>query len=217
MIELRGERVRVRPLHPGEIDRVIEDSLPAWVAWGSDPAVARERIRERLRRSGEVTEHGLDLGIELEGRLIGDVQARAEGLPSGAFELGIGLFEAKNRGRGLGGEAVALLTAHLFDELGARRIQITTDVANVGMRRVAERLGFRHEGDLRGFWPGADGDHDYAMYAMTRGDYLAADRGADHEGRASSSEAIGPREKRVSSSEAIGPREERRSEVRRWT
>lgn len=176
MIELRGERVRVRPLRPQEVDRVLEHSLPAWVAWGTDPQVARGKIRDRLERSGELTEHGLDLGIELGGRLIGDVQARADSLPAGAFELGIGLFDERDRRQGLGGEAVALLTAHLFDSLGARRVQLSTDVANEGMRRVAERTGFVHEGDLRGFWPQDDGDHDYAMYGMTRRDYLGAER-----------------------------------------
>ena len=174
MIELRGDRVTVRPLRPEEVDRVIADSLPAWVAWGTEPEVARERIRDRLGRSGELTEHGLDLGIDLDGRLVGDVQARADGLPWGAYELGIGLFDEGDRGRGLGREAVALLTAHLFDELDARRVQITTDVGNTGMRRVAERVGFRHEGDLRGFWPQEGGDRDYAMYGMTRTDYERA-------------------------------------------
>ena len=171
MIELRGERVTIRPLRPDEIDRVIEDSLPAWVAWGADPQVARGKIRERLERSGELTEHGLDLAIELDGRLVGDVQARADSLPKGAFELGIGLFDERDRRRGVGGEAVALLTSHLFDVQGARRVQLTTDVANEGMRRVAERAGFVHEGDLRSFWPEGDGDRDYAMYGITRADY----------------------------------------------
>jgi RimJ/RimL family protein N-acetyltransferase len=152
---------------------VIEDSLPAWVAWKTDPAAARARIRERLERSGELTEHGLDLGIEVDGRLVGDVQARADSLPTGAFELGIGLFDDRDRGQGIGREAIALLTAHLFDDRGARRVQLSTDVRNVGMRRVAERIGFVHEGDLRAFWPEDDGDHDYAMYGMTRADFEA--------------------------------------------
>ena len=180
MIELRGERVTVRPLRPEEFDRVIEDSLPAWVAWGTDPQVARGKIRDRLERSGELTGHGLDLGIELDGRLVGGVQARADSLPSGAFELGIGLFDERDRRRGVGRDAIALLTAHLFDSLGARRVQITTDVANEGMRRVAERTGFAHEGDLRAFWPEDDGDHDYAMYGMTRAD--REDAGLDADG-----------------------------------
>ena len=177
MIELHGERVTIRPLRPEEVDRVIDDTLPAWKARGTDPQVARGRMRDRLGRSGELTEHGLDLGVEFDGRLVGDVLARADSLPSGAFELGIGLFDERDRRRGVGREAIALLTRHLFEALGARRVQITTDVANKGMRRAAERVGFLLEGVLRGYWPAAEGDHDFAMYGMTRSDYETADGG----------------------------------------
>ena len=202
MIELRGERVTVRPLRPEEIDRVMEDSVPAWVAWGADPQEARRKIRDRLERSGELTERGLDLGIEVDGRLVGDVQARTDALPKGAFELGIGLFDERDRGQGLGREAIGLITAHLFDSLAARRVQLSTDIANTGMRRVAERVGFVHEGDLRAFWPDDDGDHDYAMYGMTRIDYERA--------------ALAERDAAIEMRDAA-PGGDRRKEVRRWT
>jgi RimJ/RimL family protein N-acetyltransferase len=200
MIELRGERVTVRPLRSEEIDRVMEDTVPAWVAWGADPQEARRKIRDRLERSGELTERGLDLGIEADGRLVGDVQARTDGLPRGAFELGIGLFDERDRRQGLGREAIELVTAHLFDSLGARRVQLSTDVENVGMRRVAERVGFVHEGDLRAFWPETDGDRDYAMYGMTRTDY---GRTRDEPDNALRGAAPGDHD--------------RRKDVRRWT
>jgi RimJ/RimL family protein N-acetyltransferase len=217
MIELRGERVTVRPLRPEEIGRVIEDSLPAWVAWGSDPQVARGKIRDRLERSGELTEHGLDLGIEVDDRLVGDVQARADSLPKGAFELGVGLFDERDRRQGIGREAVALLTAHLFESMGARRVQITTDVANEGMRRVAERLGFVHEGDLRGFWPEDDGDHDYAMYGMTRTEYERAAGGMHGPGLDVAREPAHDAGLDVAHDAGLDGDQERRKEVRRWT
>ena len=201
MIELQGERVTVRPLRPEEIDRVMEDAVPAWVAWGSDPQEARRKIRDRLERSGEMTERGLDLGIEVDGRLVGDVQARIDALPTGAFELGIGLFDERDRRQGLGREAIELITAHLFDSLGARRVQLSTDVANVGMRRVAERVGFVHEGDLRAFWPEEDDDHDYAMYGMTRTDYERTHDEPDNVVRDAGPDGD----------------HDRRKEVRRWT
>ena len=47
-------------------------------------------------------------------------------------------------------------------------MQLTTDVDNAAMRRVAERLGFGFEGVLRGFMPIGEGPRDYAMYGMTR-------------------------------------------------
>jgi RimJ/RimL family protein N-acetyltransferase len=115
----------------------------------------------------------LDLAIEAGGRVVGDVQARhwPSAHPPGVYMLGIALFDAADRGRGIGREAVALLTRHLFEELGAERVEFSTDVENAAMRTVADRLGFRLEGVLRGFMPSGAGRRDYAMYAMTIDDY----------------------------------------------
>jgi RimJ/RimL family protein N-acetyltransferase len=43
----------------------------------------------------------------------------------------------------------------------------------VAMRRVAEHLGFRLEGTLRGFMPTKQGPRDYVMYGITRPDWDA--------------------------------------------
>jgi RimJ/RimL family protein N-acetyltransferase len=122
-----------------------------------------------------MTERGIDFAIDVDGRLVGDVQARCQMLPKGVFELGIALFDEADRGRGYGRGAVALITRRLFEEEGAHRVQLSTDVHNTAMRGVVERLGFAFEGILRGFWPEPDGPHDYAMYGITKDDYR--DRG----------------------------------------
>jgi RimJ/RimL family protein N-acetyltransferase len=65
------------------------------------------------------------------------------------------------------------LSAHLFSEHEAIRVQATTDLDNAPMRGVLERLGFGFEGVLRGFMPSAEGPPlDYAMYGLTKADWL---------------------------------------------
>jgi RimJ/RimL family protein N-acetyltransferase len=144
--------------------------------WIVRPATAEERRRleSSVGLSGAWRDGVLDLGIDVDGVLVGDVQARNAGL-SGVFELGVELFPGHRR-RGYGSLAIAQLTRRLFDEEGAHRVQITTDVENAGMRRVAERLGFVEEGVLRGFMPAPPAlpegpPRDYAMYALTLHDY----------------------------------------------
>ena len=112
----------------------------------------------------------LDLGIEAEGRLVGDITARNpnNAFPPGVFEFGITVYETADRGKGYGRDATELLTTHLFDEHDAGRVQATTAVDNLAMRRVLENLGFVHEGTLQAFMPGPDGREDYALYAVTR-------------------------------------------------
>ncbi len=128
-----------------------------------------------MAASGTWTETaaGLVFAVEADGALTGEIQARrSDGmLPTGVVEIGIDLFDDADRGRGIGRRAVALLTALLFDRGEAHRVQLSTDVDNVPMRTVAERLGFGFEGTLRGFMPSDEGPLDYAMYAMTIDDY----------------------------------------------
>jgi RimJ/RimL family protein N-acetyltransferase len=173
---LRGERVVLRPLRPAELERI-------WAARRADagfPGLARrgqkQRLRERIEQSGRLADGVLDLAIEAEGRLVGDIQARSprHAFGPGVFELGISLFDGE-RGRGYGREAVALLTDHLFRRYRAGRVQASTSVGNAAMRRVLERLGWPLEGVMRGFWPRADGGlEDYALYAITRDDWAAS-------------------------------------------
>src|SRR5204862_6474775 len=61
-------------------------------------------LRERIARSGEFDGTEILLGIQVDGRLAGEVQARQPrmGLPPGVFELGIDLFDGADRGRGIG-------------------------------------------------------------------------------------------------------------------
>lgn len=171
MIELRGDGVLLRGLEPQEIDTVLPWVAPAELAAGDEAAVARKRAR--LERSGERTEWEIWLAIEVDGRLVGDVQGRCSAIvmPPGVWELGIELWDQADRRRGYGREACALLTSHLFEAEGGIRVQATTDVDNAAMRRTLEKLGFAYEGVLRGFMPQAEGEpRDYAIYAITKGD-----------------------------------------------
>jgi RimJ/RimL family protein N-acetyltransferase len=177
-IRLRGDRVVLRPFAESEFDALwreeTKDRGEFDRAWQKQDEAARERVRARVTRSGSWREGKvLDLAVEADGALIGDVQVRhAEQMaPPGLYELGIGLFTG-SRGKGYGTETVRLITRYLFDEERAMRVQLGTDVENMSMRRVAEKAGFRFEGVMRGFWT-ADGEapRDYALYARTRSDH----------------------------------------------
>jgi RimJ/RimL family protein N-acetyltransferase len=119
--------------------------------------------------------HGsLDLAIESNGRLIGDVQARmgaGQRLPAGVVELGVDLYDPEQRGKGYGAEAVALITTWLLERGIADRVQASTAVGNRPMRRVLEKLGFTFEGVMRGFMPVGDGREDFALYGVTRAEW----------------------------------------------
>jgi [ribosomal protein S5]-alanine N-acetyltransferase len=181
MIRLRGVHVTLRPFREDEFDELWAAETAdrgGFQAPIPDAEGHRERLQRRVAASGTWHHTELFLAVEASGRLVGDVQARRDDqtMPPGLFEVGLGLF-ATARGKGVGTEALQLVTDHLFVDEAAHRVQLSTDVDNEAMRRAAEKAGYTFEGVLRGFWPVPDGPpRDYAMYAITRTDHDGSHR-----------------------------------------
>lgn len=73
------------------------------------------------------------------------------------------------QGQGLVTEAAAAMTAFAFGHLGARRVWCCADEENTRSWRVAERLGFAHEGTLQSERCDPDGTRRaMRVYATTR-------------------------------------------------
>jgi RimJ/RimL family protein N-acetyltransferase len=167
-------RVTLRPIRIDELDLLLAEREGTVPPERHDEA--ERRLRERIERGGKFNEGRIDLGVDVDGRLVGHVEARqpVASMPRGVFELGISIFEA-DRGQGYGRGAVGALTELLVREHGAHRVQASTDLGNTAMRMVFERLGFTFEGVMRGFMPTLSGGRaDYALYAVTRDDWTAS-------------------------------------------
>lgn len=173
-MRMTGERVTLRPFRGEETDVVWRISQSGVDGFLPDPQKpSRDEIARRVATSGRLTAGRLDLAIEAEGRLVGEVDARQPtgALPQGVFEFGIALYDRGDRGKGYGEEAVWLLTRHLFRGAQADRVQASTDVGNRPMRRVLEKLGYTCEGVMRDFMPANGTRRDFALYALTRPDF----------------------------------------------
>ena len=156
----------LRAYRDDEIEEAVRQGEAAESRVGGAPT--REQIVRRVEHSGAFVDGHLELAVEIDGRLSGSIQARApeRALPPGVCELGIELVP-EVRGRGAGTEAVRLLGLYLLEH-GYPRVQASTAVDNVAMRRALERAGFAFEGVQRGFMPTEAGRADYALYALTR-------------------------------------------------
>ena len=169
-IRIRGPRLLLRPLEPEEIEAAwqdIRDADPIAVAAPPDEAA----FRRRLGRSGLLDGGSLDLAVDLGGEYVGRIQTFVvphRRLPPGVFELGIGLREHA-RGSGYGREAVTLLTDWLFREAGATRVQAPTDPANLAMRTVFDRVGWRERGTT------VEYRREWVLYAIERREWESAD------------------------------------------
>ena len=167
-VRIRGSRLLLRALRPGEIEeewRAMVTADPMVIAALPEEAA----FKARLRRSGHLEDGWLDLAIDLDGVSIGRIQTfvpPGRALPLGTFELGIDLRE-KARNKGYGREALALLTDWLFEHAAAEAVGASTDPANVAMRTVFQRVGWKTAGSLTEF------GREWVVYRITRREWEA--------------------------------------------
>jgi RimJ/RimL family protein N-acetyltransferase len=148
---LQGERVRLRPVQPGD--------LPKFAEWLGDPEVRRwlAALNEAPTLQDEVEWYedsranpdNVLWSIEtLDGRLIGTTELRVTPYARRA-ELGIAIQDKTQWNRGYGTETIRLLLEYGFEDLQLNRIELTVDEQNARGRRCYEKCGFTEEGLLR--------------------------------------------------------------------
>jgi aminoglycoside 6'-N-acetyltransferase len=149
---LEGERVRLRPLEPGDVEGLMEI--------GAEPEVARwwgEITPEHLLDLAEGRDDATGFAIEYEGELVGLAQFSEPG--ENEFKhASIDLFlTASVHGRGLGRDAVRTLARWLVEERGHHRLTIDPALANEPAIRAYEAVGFKRVGVLRRYWRDPNG------------------------------------------------------------
>lgn len=177
---LETERLLVRAPRPGDgailHESVIEtlDDLrryPASMAWAMEEQTF-EKTEEFCRRGAANWIIRADFPMLLFRRDNGE-HAGACGLhrfnwTTRVFEIGW-WGRKRHQGQGLVTEAAAALTEFAFGRLGARRVWCFTDEENERSWKVAQRLGFAHEGTLKSERCDPDGTRrTMRVYATTR-------------------------------------------------
>jgi RimJ/RimL family protein N-acetyltransferase len=161
------------------------DDADGFAAYRSDPAVARYQswtapYPVAVARTLILGMQGMDgprpaawiqLAVEHEGELVGDV---AVGLDGHGDSATIGYTIARaNQGRGLARDAVGAVVERLFAITGVHRVQASLDPRNVASARLVEGLGFELEGTARAAVRDGEGWADDAHYALTAEDHTA--------------------------------------------
>ena len=95
----------------------------------------------------------------------------------GVIEIGHIWFGASLRRTTAATEAIYLLAAHAFDDLGYRRLEWKCDSLNQASRRAAERFGFRFEGVFRHHMVVKGRNRDSAWFAITDDEWPAVRAG----------------------------------------
>jgi aminoglycoside 6'-N-acetyltransferase len=152
-MELRGDRVVLRPLAEADVDRIVELGSHSEVArWWQ--GLTAEDAGEKAR--GEEKDVA-SFAIVVDGEVAGLIQHWEETEPE-YRHAGIDLFlGAPYHGRGLGTDAVRTMARHLIDDRGHHRLTIDPAAHNQRAIRCYEKVGFKRVGILRQHWLDPDG------------------------------------------------------------
>ncbi len=156
--EFETERLTIRAPRYGDGAKVraaVQESLPElrpWMPWaaGELPSEADYEVRVRRGRARFLLREDLWLLLFLKGShtLVGCSGLHNIDWDVPRFEIGYWV-RSSFAGQGYVTEAVNGVAAFAFDTLGARRVEIHCDAANVRSAAVARRAGFEQEAHLR--------------------------------------------------------------------
>lgn len=127
-----------------ELFRAVRESLDhlaPWMAWAR-PGYSEADVRDHLRRSQDGWNEGTEFGYGIrtaDGTLIGACSMMAR-IGPGGMEIGYWLHP-DHTGHGFMTAAAGALTTEAF-RIGADRVEIVHDVANLHSGAVPHRLGF---------------------------------------------------------------------------
>jgi RimJ/RimL family protein N-acetyltransferase len=155
MGEIVTERLLLRPFRA--------DDLAAFVAYRSDPEVARHQSWDPSFSMADAerflaAQRRVELGVPGEwvqlaavdrssGTLCGDCAVRVLTAQPATAEVGV-TFAPAHQGSGLATEALTAVVTELFEAHGLHRVYAQADDRNVAVHRLFERLGFRCEARL---------------------------------------------------------------------
>jgi aminoglycoside 6'-N-acetyltransferase len=152
-MELRGDRVTLRPLAEEDVDRIVELGAAEEVArWWR--GLTREHVLEKARGADE---GAVVFAIVADGEVAGMIQyfeENDEEFRHASVDLFLG---APYQDRGLGTDTVRTLVRHLIDDRGHRRLTIDPAAHNERAIRCYEKVGFKRVGVMREYWLDPDG------------------------------------------------------------
>ncbi|MGI6726264.1 MAG: YhcH/YjgK/YiaL family protein [Christensenellales bacterium] len=177
-LPLSSKRLLLRPYTAGDAQAMFDN-------WCSDPEVAKtvtwtphpdvEFTRQLLSDWIKSYQHPFfyHWGIELDGKLIGDISTVSHNEQQMTCEVGYCLSRAYWN-RGIMTEALERVLQFLFTEVGYRRIVLRHLASNPASGRVIQKAGLKREGIQRQMIKNKQGVfEDVVCYAALRNEWIA--------------------------------------------
>jgi len=148
---LTGERIHLRPV-------TLDDVTDRYVRWMNDAEVTRflevrwakqtaETIRAYVQQLlSKSDEPFFAICVNGTGEHLGNIKLGPINPHHRTADVSLVIGEKAWWGKGIATEAIRLVTAHAFDELGLRKLKAGCYAENLGSAHAFERCGWRREG-----------------------------------------------------------------------
>jgi ribosomal-protein-serine acetyltransferase len=157
--------------HAAEMFALTEenrDYLREWLPW-VEVTNSAEDTRRFIKGALDqfAANEGFSAGLYYRGELAGAIGYHKIDWANRKAEIGYWI-SARYQGKGIVTRAARALVDYTFDELRLNRVEIRAAAGNQKSRAIAERLGFRQEGVLRGAMLLHDRYVDMVIYGMLK-------------------------------------------------
>ena len=173
---LKGKFVSLEPLRKRHGEGLFEASKSTDWKWYLAPLKTREavdeRIAEGIRSEGRGEAYAFAVRMKENDSIVGSTSYLAVVAKHKRAEIGSTWYSREVWGTVVNPECKYLLMKHAFEDWGAVRIQLVTDVNNVHSQHAILKLGAKLEGKMRNHGIRPDGsDRDALLYSIVAGEW----------------------------------------------
>ena len=172
-ITLTGNHIRLEPMRPEHASALLEAGRAGEVwEWMPTRPVNPETMEGWLKKAMQLESQGREYPFVVilvqSGRLVGSTRYLDVQEDDRTVEIGWTWYAPETWGTIVNPEAKYLLMRHAFDDWGAIRVALKTDIRNVHSQAAIKKLGAKYEGLMRNQRIRPDGSYrDTALFSIT--------------------------------------------------
>lgn len=147
---INGEQVYLSDPRPGDAETLAatqwNNELIRMLGWDTYTPYSLEKWDEFLNSSDGKENFLFCVRLLQDDTFLGYVSLSSIQLKNRGAEASIAIFDAENRGKGYGKDAMEVLLRYAFMELGLHKVRLSVNANNLPAVRTYERVGFVREG-----------------------------------------------------------------------
>jgi RimJ/RimL family protein N-acetyltransferase len=184
-VTLTGNHIRLEPMRPTHASALLDAGRAAEVwEWmpsrAVDPATMPDWLKKAMQAESLGREYPFVVILVPSGRLVGSTRYLDVNEDDRTVEIGWTWYAPDTWGGVVNPEAKYLLMRHAFEDWGAIRVALKTDIRNLHSQAAIKKLGAKYEGLLRNQRIRPDGSYrDTVIFSVIKREWPAVKAGLE--------------------------------------